>query len=158
MVEFGFYQLMAGSGDRIPTATVGLLINGELKQASTCGNGPIDALFCAVDKVLRSWGFSGSPMKLTSYQLQTWDVSKETIVQVEIRDGSDTVRGVGKSQDMLEASLLAYLGAVNTLVQGVIYYPSNDDPYLVREQTGKKIRLYSDGNGRWCLPNGLPVA
>ncbi len=100
-----------------PTATIKLkdneLIdeNGMpkiLTEAAT-GDGPVDAIFNAVDRI------TGVPAKVKSYRLQPIsegrDAQGQVNVLVEIKE--KLYAGKGISTDIIEASTLAYLDAMN---------------------------------------------
>jgi 2-isopropylmalate synthase len=101
----------------IPTATVRLAANGKGKQRTvcqeaSCGDGPVDAAYKAIDKI------AGLKMKLIDYNLRAVsggkDAQGEVNVKVLCRDL--TVTGRGTSTDIIEASAKAYLQAVNKIL------------------------------------------
>jgi 2-isopropylmalate synthase len=83
----------------------------EVEEAAT-GDGPVDAVFNAID---RATGFKG---KLENYSLkaltQGRDAQGEVTVTVAI--GEDEANGRGVSTDVIEASAKAYLNGVNKLL------------------------------------------
>jgi len=102
--------LQVSSGTHItPTATVGLMYNGQRLEDATCGDGPVDAAFKAIDKVL------GTEGKLINYSLQAIDGGEDAQgeVTVTVKFGENLVGGRGVSTDIIEASVLGYLQAVN---------------------------------------------
>ncbi|EGW35836.1 2-isopropylmalate synthase [Desulfosporosinus sp. OT] len=102
--------LQVSSGTHIlPTATVRLMYNGQRLEDAACGDGPVDAAFKAVDKVL------GTKGKLTHYSLQALDGGEDAQgeVAVTVKFGENLVGGRGVSTDIIEASVLGYLQAVN---------------------------------------------
>lgn len=113
MLEYGYYQLLSGS--RIfKTATVGLLIEDELFQDSACGEGPIKAVFNAIDCILHL------EIELRGYSLQAKGLGKEAVarVRLEISDSEGRIfEGEGQSQDIIEACALAYIDAINNLLK-----------------------------------------
>jgi 2-isopropylmalate synthase len=105
--------LQVSSGTHLtPTATVGLMINGQRLEDATCGDGPVDAAFKAIDKVL------GTEGKLINYSLQAIDGGEDAQgeVTVTVKFGENLVGGRGVSTDIIEASVLGYLEAVNRAV------------------------------------------
>ncbi len=105
--------LQVSSGTHLtPTATVGLMYNGQRLEDATCGDGPVDAAFKAIDKVLGTQG------KLMHYSLQAIDGGEDAQgeVTVTVKFGENMVGGRGVSTDIIEASVLGYLQAVNRAV------------------------------------------
>lgn len=107
-IRLDYFQVSSGT-HLIPTATVGLMYNGQRLVDATCGDGPVDAAFKAIDKVL------GTEGKLITYSLQAIDGGEDAQgeVTVSIKFGENLVGGRGVSTDIIEASVLGYLQAVN---------------------------------------------
>ena len=109
--QLTYLHTSAGTTTR-PTATLKLKKGeAEVEQAAT-GDGPVDAVFNAID---RATGFKG---KLENYSLkaltQGRDAQGEVTVTVAI--GEDEANGRGVSTDVIEASAKAYLNGVNKLL------------------------------------------
>ena len=113
------WTLIAGIDDA--TGTVTLSVNGEERSAETTGNGPVNALFKAVDDVLQpvlTWHPT-----LTAYEIKAVSAGEDAQGQVLVRcrrssdegPGALVVSGHGLSTNIIEASLDAYLVAVNKL-------------------------------------------
>jgi 2-isopropylmalate synthase len=97
----------------VPTATVGLKRDGQLFEDAACGNGPVDAICRAVDKI------TGINCTMISWGINAVTSGKDAIGDVNLKITTDGVRvfmGRGISTDVLEASAKAYLNAVNKLV------------------------------------------
>ncbi|HPZ44129.1 MAG TPA: 2-isopropylmalate synthase [Bacillota bacterium] len=100
----------------VPTATIGLRKEGKLLEEAACGNGPVDAICKAVDKITKiqctmiSWGISA----ITAGKDALGDVTLKIT-----RDGQKIYTGRGISTDILEASAKAYIKAVNKLIWDV---------------------------------------
>jgi 2-isopropylmalate synthase len=104
-------QVTAGS-NTIPTATVSLRdSNGELVQDASIGDGPVDAIYSAIQRL------TGVRAALSDYRIRAVTKGKEAQgeVQLELNHSGRVVRGRGLSTDILEASALAYLAAINRL-------------------------------------------
>jgi 2-isopropylmalate synthase len=104
-------QVTAGS-NTIPTATVTLLdANGEQIQDASIGDGPVDAIYSAIQRL------TGIKVSLTDYRIRAVTKGKEAQgeVQIELEHTGRKIRGRGLSTDILEASALAYLAAINRL-------------------------------------------
>ena len=92
------------------------LRDGTKIEKVAIGDGPVDASFNAVDKIV-----GGSEIKLEDYNLQIVDATDtgtdaqgESHVRIT-RDGR-TWNGSGVSTDIVESSLKAYLFAINAML------------------------------------------
>ncbi len=104
-------QVMTGSNST-PTATVTLKDgSGEPIQDASVGDGPVDAIYSAIQRL------TGVRVSLSDYRIRAVSKGKEALgeVQIEIDHSGRKVRGRGLSTDILEASALAYLAAINRL-------------------------------------------
>ena len=100
------------SGDKVlPTATIALKHMGEIIQDASVGDGPVDAAFKAVDKII------DAPVKLIDYSLQALTGGKNAMgeVHVTITNNGKKFVGRGASTDVIEASIRAYIHAHNKL-------------------------------------------
>ncbi|NPV30365.1 MAG: 2-isopropylmalate synthase [Firmicutes bacterium] len=97
----------------VPTATVGLKRNGIVREEAACGDGPVDAAFKAVDKIT---GINN--LSLADYSLSAITGGKDALGEVVVRVeyGGKTFIGRGLSTDIIEASVKAYLNAVNKVI------------------------------------------
>jgi 2-isopropylmalate synthase len=105
------YQILTGTNS-IPTATVTLRDSaGEQLQDASVGDGPVDAIYSAIQRL------TGIKLTLTDYRIRAVTKGKEALgeVQVELQHNDRKIRGRGLSTDILEASALAYLAAINRL-------------------------------------------
>ena len=104
-------QVTAGS-NTIPTATVTLKDNaGQIAQDASVGDGPVDAIYSAIQRL------TNIRVALTDYRIRAITKGKEAMgeVQIELDHNGRKIRGRGHSTDILEASALAYLAAINRL-------------------------------------------
>ncbi len=94
------------------TAVMKLRHCGRELETVSRGNGPIFAAYRAINKLVRHDFF------LDDYNIQSVTEGDDALgeVVVRIRDEHRTVTGRGLSPDILEASILAYLNAVNKAV------------------------------------------
>ena len=93
----------------MPTATVKVRKEDEEFVASTTGDGPIDALFMAIESAI------GLKTKLKEYIIQAIGCGKDAQGQVKLIleiDGQNFV-GRGSSTDIIEASAIAHINAIN---------------------------------------------
>jgi 2-isopropylmalate synthase len=103
------------------TGSVSLTVNGEDRAAAAVGNGPVDALYSAVDLALQPV-FGWHPV-LTEYEIKAVSAGEDAQGQVLVRcrrssdegAGALVVSGHGLSTNIIEASLDAYLAGVNKL-------------------------------------------
>lgn len=110
------YQLESfqiNSGNKvIATATVNLVKNGRSFTEAATGDGPVNAAFNAIERTV------GFGLELQDYSLkgvtEGADALGEATVRV-IRDGRIYV-GRGVSTDIIEASVKAYLNAINRVL------------------------------------------
>jgi 2-isopropylmalate synthase len=96
----------------VPTATVTLKDSaGETLQDASIGDGPIDAIYSAIQRL------TGITVSLTDYRIRAVTKGKDAMgeVQIELEHNGKKIRGRGVSTDILEASALAYLAAINRL-------------------------------------------
>jgi 2-isopropylmalate synthase len=96
------------------TATVRLINGaGEIEEVST-GSGPIYASFGAIDKMV------GMDFKLDDYSLQAItegeDAQGEAFVKIRKKGNGLMYHGSGISTDVIEASIKAYLNAINRML------------------------------------------
>ncbi len=106
--EMVHVQTSSGTGS-IPTATVSLKKGGQVITDSSVGDGPVDAVFRAIERIT---GISG---RLISYNTRSVSLGKDAIGDVTLRVeiGADIFSGKGSSTDVIEASAKAWLSAIN---------------------------------------------
>ena len=101
------------SGKKIvPEATVELRKGSKLLRESSSGDGPVDASYKAIDKI------TGIKCRLMDYSLKSITSGKDALGEVLVRIKADKgieISGRGSSTDVIEASVKAYLNAVNKL-------------------------------------------
>jgi 2-isopropylmalate synthase len=110
---YSLEHLQFTSGTNIvPTATVRLRMQDETFQESGWGDGPVDAAYKAIDLITKV------PGKLLEYQIRAITAGKDALGEVTATvevDGRRIV-GRGSSTDVIEASVRAYLNAINKVV------------------------------------------
>ncbi|NLO89183.1 MAG: 2-isopropylmalate synthase [Clostridia bacterium] len=104
-------QVYTGSSI-VPTATVGIRVDGEVVEDAACGDGPVDAVFKAIEKV------TGFHVELVHYSLNAVTGGKDAVgeVTVKVEYNGKLYMGRGISTDILEASAKAYINAINRLM------------------------------------------
>jgi 2-isopropylmalate synthase len=103
------------------TGSVTLTVRGEDRSADATGNGPIDALYSAVDTALQPV-FGWHPV-LIEWEIKAVSAGEDAQGQVLVRcrrssdegPGALVVSGHGLSTNIIEASIDGYLVAVNKL-------------------------------------------
>lgn len=101
------------TGNRtVPTATVRIEKRGKIIQEASCGDGPVDAAYKAIDRVIKI------PISLIDYSLKAVTRGKDALGEVSVKVEDKRGRlfsGRGLSTDIIEASALAYINAVNKI-------------------------------------------
>ncbi len=103
-------QATSGSG-LVPTATVRLSHEGRTFQGSATGDGPVDAVYQAINRIL------GRHDRLVHYAIQavTGGTDAQGEVMVQLEDDGHPVSGRGAHTDIIVASAKAYVNALNRL-------------------------------------------
>jgi len=98
----------------LPTATVAIRRpDGEVVRDAAIGDGPVDAIFKAVERV------TGVHANLREFVVRSVtkgkDAQGEVTLELEVESGERSFRGRAASTDIIEASAEAYLNAVNAI-------------------------------------------
>jgi 2-isopropylmalate synthase len=113
--HFKLERFVISSGNTIAnSSTVKLsFLSGGQGERVALGDGPIDASFRAVDKII------GSEPKLESFVLSavTGGTDAQGEATVKISSAGETYNGHGVSTDVVEAALLAYIQAINAMTE-----------------------------------------
>lgn len=104
----------SGTGER-PHASIVLSEGGQQKPAKADGDGPVDAVFKAIESVAKS----GAELLLFSVNAVTQGTESQGEVTVRLSKGGRIVNGVGADTDIIVASAKAYLAALNKLASNV---------------------------------------
>lgn len=111
--KFHLVHFYIASGDEVkPQANIKLKYQGKITEATSSGDGPVDACYKAIDKI------TGMTGKLLDYQIRSVTSGKDALgeVSVKISSKGNIVSGRGASTDIIEASVKAYINAANKLV------------------------------------------
>lgn len=107
-------NFVINSGNSITaTAVLKMVKDGKSIEKVSRGDGPIDASFKAIEKIV------GIELKLEDYQLQSVTEGKDALgdALVKISDEKGSIYiGRGLSTDVIEASIHAYINAVNKMI------------------------------------------
>jgi 2-isopropylmalate synthase len=127
------FQVVAGN-ETMATATVRLVRDAAVQQEAASGDGPVNALYHAIDRAAR---FEG---QLLDYRLNAVTEGQDALgeVTVRVRSGDRVASGRGTSTDVLEASARAYINAINKILSGAALAVA-DDP-----APGWQMRAYGD--------------
>ncbi|MCQ2409037.1 MAG: 2-isopropylmalate synthase [Clostridia bacterium] len=95
------------------SATITLESEGKSQTEKMTGDGPIDAGFKAILNI------TGDFFRLLDYQVHSITEGKDALGEaiVKLTNGKEIMTGKGISTDVMEASLIAYLDAINKLIQ-----------------------------------------
>jgi len=109
--ELKYFHINTGN-NILPTATVKLVKEGKVLEDAACGDGPVDAVFNAIDRI------TGVKAKLSDYYIKALTRGKDAQGEavVEIKNNGQSFVGKSISTDTLEASVKAYLKAINKMV------------------------------------------
>jgi len=108
------YQLFAGN-KLTATATLTLSREDAAHTEAAVGDGPVDACFNAVNRV------AGFAPELESYGIEAVTEGTDALGEVTVRlshEGNNYL-GKGVSTDVVEASILAYIEAINRIISEI---------------------------------------
>jgi 2-isopropylmalate synthase len=95
-----------------PVASVTLNIDGKENQVQASGGGPVDASFQAIEQAINS----GAMLLLYSVNNITSGTDAQGEVTVRLEKGGHIVNGQGADTDIVIASAMAYINALNKLM------------------------------------------
>lgn len=114
----------ATSGSNVRSRGAVVVVSGDHEwRASAQGNGPIDALYRAVDKALA--GVLGGHPRLLAWDIHALGEGTDTIGSVTVRiappavdgeAGSDGYSGEARGPNIIAASIEAYVTALNLML------------------------------------------
>ncbi|WP_047681721.1 MULTISPECIES: 2-isopropylmalate synthase [Xenorhabdus] len=107
-----YFSIQSGT-NIVPTATVRLACGGEMKSEAATGNGTVDAIYHAINRI------TGYPLKLISYQLSSKGHGEDALGQVNIivECFGRRFHGMGLETDIIESSAKAMIHALNNIWQ-----------------------------------------
>lgn len=111
--QWSLDHFVVNSGNRMTsTACVTLRRGRKTVEEVAIGNGPVYAAVRAIEKIVKH------PFVLEDYQLQAVTEHRDALgeARVKISDENGIYRGRGVSTDVIEASLLACIAAVNRML------------------------------------------
>ncbi len=127
-VIYALERFIINSGNTITaTAAVRLARDGKIREEVAVGDGPMDASFKAVERIM------GTSFHLEDFSVRSVgggrDAQGEVVVKI-LRNGV-AATGRGLSTDVIEAGIRAYLNAANRMLAGTCPAPeqeAGDDP------------------------------
>jgi 2-isopropylmalate synthase len=113
-VSYSLETVHFTSGDKdIPTATVRLIgPDGETYTDASTGNGPVDAVCRAIDRVI------GNTARIEDFQVQAVTEGRDSVgsVTMRVENSGRIFTGRGANTDIIVASAQAYLSAMNRML------------------------------------------
>ncbi len=117
-----YFHISSGS-NVLPTGTVRIRKDDEAFEEAACGDGPVDAIYKAIEKI------TGWQATLVNYAINAVtggeDALGEVVITIKDKQGNTFV-GRSASTDVLEASARAYIDAGNKLEYEAIQGHSNN--------------------------------
>ncbi len=110
---FELESFQVSSGNRlISSAVMSIKKDNEMITEAATGDGPVDASFNALERAV------GLSLKLDGYNLRAVTEGKDALGEVTVRvsHNGSSFTGRGVSVDIIEASVKAYINAINRVV------------------------------------------
>ncbi|QSG13662.1 (R)-citramalate synthase [Halapricum desulfuricans] len=109
-------DLTAVSGSSVPTASIRLQVDGEVREEAATGTGPVDAAMKAAEAALSHT----ADAQLESYHVDAITGGHDAVVTVEVEmsRGDDHVTVTASEADITRASIEAMVNAMDRLVAG----------------------------------------
>ncbi|KAA2241933.1 2-isopropylmalate synthase [Chitinophaga agrisoli] len=109
-IKVTLLQVVCGDPLR-PMATVKLRVNGDEKEASAAGNGPVNATINAIHEIIKD------DIDLDEFSIQAMHGGSEDVskVNMRVKYNGRSYYGFGYSTDIVSASVNAYVDALNKI-------------------------------------------
>ncbi|NLC44428.1 MAG: 2-isopropylmalate synthase [Clostridiales bacterium] len=120
-LQLDYFHITSGNS-LISTSTVRISREGQVVEEAACGDGPIDAIFHAVERA------TGLEITLKDYRIRAITSGKDALGEgtVTIEKNKRIYVGRGISTDIIEASAKAYINAINKMLYDMKEYPNGD--------------------------------
>ncbi|MDD5005157.1 MAG: 2-isopropylmalate synthase [Candidatus Omnitrophica bacterium] len=107
LIEF---KVSSGTG-MAPQAAIKLKSKGKIHTAISSGDGPVDACYKAIEKIIRI------KAKLLDYHIDSVTSGKDALGEVNVKISAKNKSVIGRtaSTDIIEASVKAYIEAINKI-------------------------------------------
>ena len=111
-IKFMYMNVITESGKK-PSALVKLEVDGKKMESSCTGDGAVDAAYNAVEDIINS------NCKLLLYSVNNITSGTDALGEVTVRvsKNNNVVNGHGADTDIVKASILAFINALNKLQQ-----------------------------------------
>ena len=105
-----YFSVQSGTSV-MATASVRLKCGDEIKSEAATGNGPVDAVYQAINRI------TGYPITIIKYQLSSKGQGENALGQVDIVAEYESRRfhGVGLATDIVESSAMALVHVINNI-------------------------------------------
>lgn len=109
-IELKHFEISRREGNK-PKAIVTIILDGKVQEKEALGDGPVDAAYNAINTALND------NFVLDEYKLEaiTGDTDAQAQVVVIIENNGNRFIGRAQSTDVVEASIEAYINAINRL-------------------------------------------
>jgi len=106
-----YFGVVTGN-NLIPTATVRLKKNGSYFEEAATGDGPVDAVYRAIERI------TNTPIKLINYSINAVTHGKDAMggVTISVSKNEKIYNGYSVATDVIEASAHALLNAINKIL------------------------------------------
>ena len=110
-IRLKFLQVICGKNS-VPMATVKLNIDGEICQATSSGNGPIDAAFSAVKQLINR------KIVVEEFLVQAITRGSDDVgkVHVQVENRGNLYYGFSANTDIITASVEAFVDAISKFI------------------------------------------
>jgi len=100
----------------VSTASVSLTVGQEKSSDAATGNGPVDAVYQAINRI------TNMPISIVKYQLAGKGQGENALGQVDIvvEHNGRRFHGIGLATDIVEASAKALINALNNIYRATI--------------------------------------
>jgi 2-isopropylmalate synthase len=145
--QLNLVQAMTGSV-KPASATVQLQREGRTYASAALGNGPVEASCIAIDQI------TGHPGKVVNFEIRAVGEGRDALGEVALRVaiGNKEFTGRAVNSDIVEASVMAYLSAINKYlsVTEVLEPPQGEEvtdraPQLVPRQEAPSAAPAQEG-------------
>ncbi len=111
IIELDSFQINSGN-KLISTSVVKIKKGTQVITEAATGDGPVDAAFNAIERII------GMELKLEDYNLSAVTEGKDALGEVTVRVSKDQKISLGRgiSTDIIEASIKAFINAINKMV------------------------------------------
>lgn len=118
---FSFDDLQVISNTSFPSASVKIRKGDKVFKSSAVGSGPIDALYSAIASI------TNIDVKLVEYNINSVSRGQEALGKVKITVEHKGEKFIAKAADtdILKASALAYMNAINSIIVSKLVLVAN---------------------------------